>query len=59
MLFRPVAQPPPGLLAQRVNETARNGLGEHLVASIKVLCGHDLQGELAGIERAVGECFFA
>lgn len=42
MLLCPVDQPTPALLAQRMNVTARNGLGEHLVAGIKALRGHDL-----------------
>jgi hypothetical protein len=59
MLFRTVDKPAPALLPERMNETACDGLGEYLVAGIKSLCGHDLQGKLTGIERATGERFLA
>ncbi len=55
MLLRPVDKPAPALLAKRMNETRRHGFGEHLVPGIKPLRGHDPQGELTGIQRAVGE----
>ena len=59
MLFCPVNEPTPALLAKRVNETRRNRLGEYLVAGIETLRGHDSQGKLPGIERAAGEGFLA
>ena len=46
MLLCPVNKPAPALLAQRMNETPRDGLGEYLVAGIKALRGHDPQGKL-------------
>ena len=57
MLFCPVNEPTPALLAKRVNETRRNRLGEYLVAGIETLRGHDSQGKLPGIERPAGERF--
>ena len=59
MLLRPVNKPAPALLTKGMNETSRNGLGEHLVAGIEALCGHDPQGKLAGVQRAAGEGFLA
>ena len=42
-----------------MNEAPSDGLGKHIVASIKALCGHDHQGKLTGIQRAAGERFLA
>jgi hypothetical protein len=42
-----------------MNETACNGPGKHLVPGIKPLGRHDLQGKLAGIERALRNGFLA
>ena len=55
MLFRTIDKPPPALLAKRMNEASRNGLGEYLVASIEALGGHDPRGELTGIQAAASE----
>jgi hypothetical protein len=43
--------------SKRMNEAPCNGLGEDLIASIKALCGHDHQGQLARIEGAASERF--
>ncbi len=59
MLLIPINQPSPALLAKRMNEAPRDGLGEHLVASIKPLGGHDFQSKLTSIERPAGERFLA
>jgi hypothetical protein len=59
MLFRPVNKPAPTLLAKRMNEAPRNGLGEYLIAGIEALGGHDPQGKLAGIQRPAGKGFLA
>jgi hypothetical protein len=42
-----------------MNEAPSDGLGKHIVASIKALCGHNHQGKLTGIQRATGERFLA
>ncbi len=59
MLLCPVDKPASALLAKRVNEAPSDSFGEHLVAGIKSLGGHDPQGELTGIQRAAGERFLA
>ena len=57
MFFSPVNKPPPALLAKRMNKPPSDGLGEHLVAGIEALCGHDPQGKLARIQWPAGERF--
>jgi hypothetical protein len=47
IFFRPVNKPASALLAKRMNEAPRNGLGEYLIAGIEAL---DPQGKLTGIE---------
>jgi len=56
-LFRRVNEAATTLLAKRMNEGSRKGLGEYLVAGIKALCGHDPQGKLTGVQRAAGQRF--
>jgi hypothetical protein len=59
MLLSPVNEPAPALLAKRMNESSRDGLGQHLVAGIEALGGHDPQGKLTSIQRPAGERFLA